>query len=677
MDRWNLDNLRIVQYNLQIKDTAQMVPEEIAESVERLHANAVVLNVGGIYAWYPSKIKYHHINEYLPSDRPLLKEIIERCHERNIRVIGRFDFSKTDDVVYLNRPDWFVQDAEGQPLSFGSKRMGEWSLLMSTCINGGYRNEELAVPVLQEAVRELDMDGIFFNAPQMERCFCENCRRKYRKLYGQNLPENPALWDKEWSSLCLKDNMGLLQRAVKDVNPHMPTILYYGTYQNGKDSHAENLDFRYATADYVCTEAQDVLSSGLEHMPEIFRPTLTMKLGESVPGYPRPFGIIHSCPGMAWRHSGLPAAEYEFWMSQVPAAGGQLWHSLTGFDATIADRRLLPVAARMDQKAAAAAARMQGAVSGARVLLLWNGGVSDQGMVQAMMQGHIPFDVMDVWHPDAERMKGYDLVIVPDRFPVDEKLAGMLREYAGQGGSVFLEKTDADGLEYLNSLLGIEETAVRGRNLAAAYGFAEPEGGFLNEGLEGTSYIPVKGDVLYVRRAGDAKTCMTLVPPFAPLDGVGAPPERASMPVKHTDIPLILEHRIEKGRVISAFFGLSELIRTVGHADDQMVFENCVKRLLGEKWRLEAGELPAGVFVYHWKDGKKDWIHLVNGIGSRPLRSTYVCRELRFCMKAAKEVLSVRSVLDGAAVEWSLCGDRLEICVSELKVWDMIEIEWK
>lgn len=46
---WQSRDLRLVQYNLQIKDTGRMVPEEIAESVRRMNANAVVLNAGGIY----------------------------------------------------------------------------------------------------------------------------------------------------------------------------------------------------------------------------------------------------------------------------------------------------------------------------------------------------------------------------------------------------------------------------------------------------------------------------------------------------------------------------------------------------------------------------------------------------------------------------------------------------
>ena len=71
------DNLQIIQFNLQVQDTASMDPKEIAESVIVLGGNAVVLNIGGIYAWYNSKVPFHHINEYLPPDRELLRKIIQ------------------------------------------------------------------------------------------------------------------------------------------------------------------------------------------------------------------------------------------------------------------------------------------------------------------------------------------------------------------------------------------------------------------------------------------------------------------------------------------------------------------------------------------------------------------------------------------------------------------------
>lgn len=673
---WQSRDLRLVQYNLQIKDTGRMVPEEIAESVRRMNANAVVLNAGGIYAWYESKVPFHHINEYLPQEGSLLERIIECCHQRNISVIGRFDFSKADDVVYLNHPEWFVQDTAGQPVIYGSGRMGEWSLLMSTCINGGYRNREFALPVLQEALAKLEIDGIFFNAPHMERCFCENCRRKYKKIYGEELPEDHRSWRRDWSSLCLKDNMELLYEQIKALRPDMPVILYYGTYRQGEGTFAENLDMRYATADFVCTEAQDILSAGKRFLPDVWKPTLNMKLGQCVPDRPAPFGIIHSCPGMDWRHSGLPSAEYEFWMSQIPAAGGWLWHSLTGFDAVITDRRLLRVAAQVNKKAQKAAEYMQDSKSAAEVLLLWNAGLSEQGFTEGLMKGRIPFDLMDVWHLDPDRMCSYPMVIVPDRFPLDTAAIRMLEDYVKRGGRIFWEKTDTEQLEEIAELLGIREEAVRGRELTAAYGVMEEAGAAYKKQLEETVYIPVRGDVLYVRKQESTETLMTLVPPFAPPDGVGAPPERASMPVLHTQIPLLLKKRIGNGCIISCFFGLSELLRTVGLEDHKQLFENCVRQLLGGEQRFDGSPLEEGIFVYPWMGKKRMYIHLVNGIGERPLRTAHVCRDISFCVHVREIVRHVYSALDERNVFWEQKEETLTVRIDCLAVWDMIIIEW-
>ena len=60
---WLDKGLRIMQYNLQIRDTAGMDPVKIAEETLASASNAVVINVGGIYAWYRSNVPYHHINE--------------------------------------------------------------------------------------------------------------------------------------------------------------------------------------------------------------------------------------------------------------------------------------------------------------------------------------------------------------------------------------------------------------------------------------------------------------------------------------------------------------------------------------------------------------------------------------------------------------------------------------
>lgn len=69
----------------------------------------MVFNVGGIYAWYRSNVAFHVQNEYLPRGSDLLRDMIQSCHQRGIRFIARFDFSKAEDSVYLQKPQWFVR----------------------------------------------------------------------------------------------------------------------------------------------------------------------------------------------------------------------------------------------------------------------------------------------------------------------------------------------------------------------------------------------------------------------------------------------------------------------------------------------------------------------------------------------------------------------------------------
>lgn len=674
---WWRRDVRVIQYNLQIQDTGRMRPEEIAEELCGTGANAVVLNAGGIYAWYPSRIPFHHVNEYLPETGKLLEELIRCCHEKGIRVIGRFDFSKADDVVYLQHPEWFVKDREGKPVCYGSGRMGQWSLLMSTCINGGYRNGDFAVKVMEEALDSLRLDGIFYNAPHMEPCYCENCRRKYRSMYGRKLPDSREEWEADWQSRCLRDNMKLLHRTVKERRRDIPVILYYGTYREDGTGQPENLDLRYETADLVCTEAQDILSAGKKKLPYAWKPTLNMKLGQCIPDQPRPFGIIHSCPGMDWRHTGLPAAEYEFWLSQVPAANGQLWHSLTGFPAVIPDRRMLEVMERVTHKAERSDRLMEGAVSAADTLLLWNAGICELGMVQGMMDCHIPFDVMDVWHLDLRRMGKYAAILLPDGFPVDEALEETLTVYVQEGGAVFAQRTDGEIGKGLAALLGISPEACAGHELSACYGVLEPEGRALERGLEKTRYLPIKGEVLYTKPQKEARTLMTLIPPFAPPDGVGAPPERASLPVKHTQIPLLLDRRIGRGRVLTAFFDLSRLLLEIGLEDQKLLFENCISWLNGERAAFDGRELPEGVFSYPYRAGERLLVHLVNGIGSRPLKSCIPCGPLSFSVRAWKKerISRVYSALDAGAVSWEESGNSIRIRLESLQVWDIIVLE--
>jgi len=108
--KWWERPLRVIQTNLQVRDTKAIRPDILAEQLKQMGANALVFNVGGIYAWYDTEVLYHNKNTFLPKDFDLLNNVIEECHKREIKFIARFDFSKADDYVYLNKTQWFVRD---------------------------------------------------------------------------------------------------------------------------------------------------------------------------------------------------------------------------------------------------------------------------------------------------------------------------------------------------------------------------------------------------------------------------------------------------------------------------------------------------------------------------------------------------------------------------------------
>lgn len=676
---WWKKPMRIIQYNLQVADTPLMVPEKIAQQLEEDYANAVVLNVGGIYAWYQSKVKYHHINEFLPNDRDILLELIDACHKRNIKVIARFDFSKTDDIVYLNRPDWFVQQKDKTPVILGKERMGNWSLLLTTCINGGYRNEEVAIPVLEEVIKQYDIDGIFFNAPHGSPCWCQRCQEKYKKLYNRELPESGDGFSEEWQSVCLKDNISLLNLAIKKIRSDIPLILYYYGFDLNPDENwtVDNLDDRYESADLICTEAQNILSQGVKQVPAIWKPYINMKIGNCILDKPKPFGIIHSCPGMDWRHCGLPKAEYMFWLAQVMANNANLWHSITGFNDTVTDKRLLSGMREINQMVSLCEKEMEQAIYSSQVLLLWDGRRNTSGWVEGMCSTQYQFDLMDIFHMNIERMKKYRVVVVCSEYPIEEHLVKLLEEYVAHGGHLLIEKSGPKYFDTIRHLIGVKQDVTVSQNLKASYLRFETDNSCFRRGMEEVTFVPLRGQVLYMKPEEGTEVLMTLVPPFAPMDAVGAPPERASMPVTKTILPMVLYHHFKKGGVLTLPFSLSELVLDYHLADHYLLLRNCLDYLVGEEKELEMKENIDGILTTVYHNEKGILVHLVNGVGQRPLINNIPCYCMEFKIRLPKgaKINQVSCVIENEKVTYKQKDSQVTINLSKLNIWNMILIE--
>ncbi|MCA0753765.1 hypothetical protein KP806_01795 [Paenibacillus sp. N4] len=666
---WWHEPQRVIQTNLQVRDTERIDPARLAAQIREMGGTTLVFNVGGIYAWYDTQVPYHYKNEFLPEGRDLLSEVIGACHREGLRFVARFDFSKADDSIYQLKPQWFVRDAVGRPQVTGALRPGNWSLLMSTCINTPYRGDAVAIPVIGEVLSRYDIDGIFFNAPQYLACHCSACRRKYKTKYGRPLPDDPSQFESDWASDCQKESFGRIYNFLKEKRPELPIILYYFY-------HNENMGARAETSDMFCTEAQNVLSKGLKNIPEFWEPAVNMMLGRTLPDRPAPFGIIHSSPGMDWRHAGLPPADYKYWMSQVPAHGGQIWHSLTGIPDTITDKRILSAVTEMNKQIALLEPYMAGARTCSQVALLWKSNPPEEGWANGLLATQTPFDLMLEEEVTAQRLFQYRVLIIPERFVLTERLAACVRQYAEEGGKVLFEGEAPHEQPDLFDLLGIEEETAEGESLVASYIRFEGADNPLQRGLEETEMIPHRGKVTYCTPKPDTQVLATLVPPFSPLESVGSPPERASLPVKCTKLPMCCVSAFGKGLSVYLPFSLSALVSEYRLADHYKLLSNLADLLLGEEKRIRTTR-QHGLQIALFRQADHYVINVVNGTGSRPLVEPIPLRniEIELKLENSERLKAVRTIVSGHPVRYELNGCKLTVTLDEVEVWDSLLVE--
>ena len=188
MSNWWQRPQRIVQTNLRLVD-ATLDPTSLAEELQELGATAMLFNVGGIFAWYPSELELQAPNPFL--DRDLVGEMVDAAHAADIRVIGRYDLSKGTKKAFDAHPDWFCRGLNGEPF--------EYHGTYQACVNGGWYRAQ-ALEILRETLTRYPLDGLFFNMfgylrtdysyDNYDVCHCDNCRRAFREFSGLDLPRS-------------------------------------------------------------------------------------------------------------------------------------------------------------------------------------------------------------------------------------------------------------------------------------------------------------------------------------------------------------------------------------------------------------------------------------------------------------------------------------------------------
>ena len=134
----------------------------------RTAIQGVVINAGGIVAYYPTTVPLHRRSEFL-GDRDLFGELRRAAKEDGLAVYARMDSNRAGEDFYQAHPEWFAHDAAGQPYQVTNRYVA--------CVNSPYYDDYIPA-ILREVAERYRPEGFTdnnWNGPMRHQpCFCAN-----------------------------------------------------------------------------------------------------------------------------------------------------------------------------------------------------------------------------------------------------------------------------------------------------------------------------------------------------------------------------------------------------------------------------------------------------------------------------------------------------------------------
>jgi len=560
---------------------------------KRTEVQGVIINAGGIYAYYPSKFPLHHRPEAL-GERDLYGELARAAHDDGLAVLARMDSNKAHEAFYKAHPDWFAIDANGKPY-----RSGEHYV---SCISSPYYEEYLP-GILQEIIERSHPEGITDNSwsglGRDSICYCQHCARRFREYGGKNLPRSHNWNDPVyrqwilWSYARRLEIWDLNNRVTKAAGG--PHCLWLG--MNGGGISGQSRSFRDYKA--ICERTEILMldhqsradSGGFQNNAE------TGKLLHGILGWDKliPESMpMYQMGRPTFRLSSKPEPEARMWMLAGFAGGIQpWWHHISAYHE---DRRMYHTAEPILKWHRANQQYLINRRPIASVGIVWSQRNTDffgrdnaeelvdqpwRGFVQALVRARIPYVPVHLDHI-AREAATLAVLVLPNLGAMSDQQVASVRRFVEGGGSLIAtgetslydEWGDPRADFALADLFGVKGGQPRREAVTVAGGrrlsdtrhtylrltpelrgrVDGPKAG--NEpaitaqrhpvlaGFDETDILPFGGTLEPLTIAGHAQVLLTYIPAFPAF-----PPETAWMREPRTNIPGLVLNESGRGRV--------------------------------------------------------------------------------------------------------------------------------
>ena len=650
---WYRRTLRWGQTNINEKDPARYDIDWWRQHWKRTHTQGLVINAGGIVAYYPTRSPLHYQARFL-NGRDLYGELTRAAHEDGLAVLARMDSNRATAAFHEAHPDWFAVDADGEPYRADDRYIA--------CIDGPYYEEHLPA-LLREIIAWERPEGFTDNSwsglNRDQICHCRHSREKFRNATGRDLPARKD-WDDpayrewiEWSYQRRVEVWDLNNRVTREAGGD--DCLWLGML--GGDFISQGRRFRDVRA--ICRRSEMVMLDdqsrddwlGFQENAEMGK-RLHGLLGwdkiipESMATYQR---------GPVFRKAAASPAEARMWMYSGFAGGIQPWWHHVG--AYQWDRRqfetAMPVYDWYQRHERYLVNREPVATVGvvysqrnadfygrddARELV----GEPYYGVIQALVRARIPY--LPVHIDDVSRDAGrLALLVLPNLAAMSDAQVEAVQAYVEGGGSLLAsgetgwcdEWGDPRETPALGDLLGVAPKGVRQGTLGDADSWSGDDHTYLRlhpdvggevygprsgdepvvgrprhavlRGFERTDILAFGGLLTEVEPAPDAAVPATYIPDFPAY-----PPETSWMRTERTTIPaLALRENGHGGR--SAYFA-ADLDRRYARdylPDHGRLIANTVR--WAARGRIPLSVRGRGLIDCHlYRQGERILLHLVN-----------------------------------------------------------------
>lgn len=684
---WFDKPMRWAQLTLVENDPGQYDPDFWLDYFKRTHSDAVCLSAGGIVAYYPTQIEFHHRSLWMGESDPF-GYLLRGCREMNMVAIARTDPHAMWPEAFSAHPEWAAVDRHG-------KIRKHWSNpeLYVTCALGSY-NFEFMTEVHQEIMNLYGLDGIFSNRWAGHGvCYCESCRKNFYDFSGMEIPQSTQRLDpgyqkwKEWQRNRLYELWQLWDSEIRKINPQARFI------PNGFPDKK------------IAGEQSDILFTDHQARRGLIPPWSNGKRAKeyrAIMGQ-KPIGGIFSMgveEPYRWKDSVQSEAEVRIWVAEGTANGMRPW--FTKFSGTLYDRRWLSFVEDIYTWHHKAEPYLRNEKPLASVGMLYSeqtqrfyGGsqhqknVSDfeSGMYHALIEAKVPFEMVHDLCLDDKDIDQFRLLVLPNIAALSDKQCKQITAYVERGGSIlatfetslYNEKGEKRRDFGLRDLFGVSFNGeVEGPmknsylRLASANGYYHP---ILN-GLENAGRTINGVYRLGIQPKEEFPSPLTLIPSYPDL-----PMEHVYPREPETAIREVYLREIGDSRIVYFPWDIDRTFWEILNADHGLLLRNAVN------WAMH-GELPVTVLgqgvmdVTLWQQKQSLTVHMVNLTNPMmmkgPFRELIPLRDqkLKIQIPPGKNVVKAHLLVSDMVPEYKNYKGTIELLVPEILDHEVLALDF-